>query len=535
VKISQDSISHAAAAGRQTDGSATTINDQKRTDALTSLAGILVVEDERIVAIDLADTLTQLGYTVIANLDSGEAAIEQAVKLRPDLILMDIRLKGKIDGIQAAHEIRNQINVPIIYLTAHSDGPTLVRAKGTEPFGYLVKPFKAPELCCAIEIALHKHEVEAKLRERETWLSTTLRAIGDGVVTIDSDRKVTFLNPIAEALTGWQCQEAIGKLITEILSLASAETKALVENPIDRAMVERTSQTLNDDVILLAKTGTMIPIDDSATPILSESGNLLGGVMVFRDATQRRRAEDEIRRLNAELERRVLERTVQLEAANKELESFSYSIAHDLRAPLRGIDGFSEILANQHAANLSPEGLKCLQQIQAGVERMRQLIDDLLYLARVARCDLRKQEADISQIVLEVISSLQINNPNRQVETVVEDQIIAEVDARLLKIVIENLLGNAWKFTGRISTPKIEFGASEQDGGPVYYVRDNGVGFDMAYADKLFGVFQRLHSSEEFEGTGIGLAIAERIIQRHGGRIWAQSAPGQGATFYFVV
>ncbi len=498
-------------------------------------ARIVIVEDERIVALDLAATLKQLGYTVVASVSSGEAAIQAAIALRPNLVLMDIRLAGEVDGIQAAETIKKEVDIPFIYLTAHSDTQTLTRAKITEPFGYIVKPFKADELRCAIEIAVHKHEIEARLREREIWLATTLRSIGDGVVATDPEARIKFLNPVAEALTGWSCDDAVGKVADDILRLVNNKTHSQVPSFLRQALRERTTQTTEENIELVGKSGKSIPIENSTAPILDDASEVLGGVMVFRDITERRYAEEEIRRLNAELEQRVVERTAQLEAANKELEGFSYSVAHDLRAPLRGIDGFSAILIENHTANLGPEGLDCLNNIRACAERMRQLIDDLLRLARVARQSCCRQRVDLTDIATRVTAELQAAHKGRSIEFLAQDDVIVEGDSALLRIVLENLLGNAWKFTSKTAAPKIEFGSFVEQGKQVCYIRDNGAGFDMRYADKLFGVFQRLHPFEEFEGTGAGLAIVERIIHRHGGRVWAEAAPGRGATFFFVV
>jgi PAS domain S-box-containing protein len=454
---------------------------------------------------------------------------------RPDLVLMDVRLAGAVDGVQAAWAIRQHHDIPVIYLTAHTDEETLRRARETEPLGYLVKPFSAPELRCAIEIALHKHEIIARLRERELWLATTLRSIGDAVVATDSKQVVNYLNPVAEALTGWKHDEALGQEIGAILSLLSEKTRFPVENPIGQALKEKTAVTLDPAAVLIARSGAETPIDDSAAPIIDSRGGVLGGVMVFRDVTEQRRTEVEIRKLNAELERRVLERTAELEAANRGLEAFSYSAAHDLRAPLRGIDGFSQALIKDHAANLGPEGLAHLNRVRQSAGLMRQLIDNLLHLSRVARAVPHKQTIDLSSLARLVAAGLRQADPEHEVEVIVADSVSVEGDARLLRIVLDNLLGNAWKFTAKVKQPRIEFGAFDKDGVRVWFVRDNGAGFDMRHAHKLFGAFQRLHATSEFQGAGIGLAIAQRIINRHGGRIWAEAEVGRGATFYFIV
>jgi light-regulated signal transduction histidine kinase (bacteriophytochrome) len=223
------------------------------------------------------------------------------------------------------------------------------------------------------------------------------------------------------------------------------------------------------------------------------------------------------------------------DAANRELEAFSYSVAHDLRAPLRGVDGFSQALLEDYADKLDDEGQQYLRHLRQSAQQMGRLIDDLLALSRVTRGELVREPVDLSALAQDVIRQLQKAERDRRVEVVVEAGISAEGDARLLRIALENLLGNAWKFTAKSAAPRIEVGMASGDGDRTYFVRDNGAGFDMAYASKLFGVFQRLHSTDEFEGTGIGLATVQRIINRHGGRIWATGEVGRGATFSFTL
>ncbi|HLP08610.1 MAG TPA: response regulator [Opitutaceae bacterium] len=247
----------------------------------------------------------------------------------------------------------------------------------------------------------------------------------------------------------------------------------------------------------------------------------------------RKRAEAEIRRLNSELEERVRRRTAQLESANRELESFSYSVSHDLRAPLRSIDGFSQILEEDCRGKLDDEGKANLARIRSATQRMGELIDDMLQLSRNALKEMHFTSVDLSALARVVLSELQKTQPERRVELVIAPDLVAAADVGLMRVVLENLLGNAWKFTGKQADPRIEFGKMVRDGAPVFFVRDNGSGFEMTYAHKLFGAFQRLHSSAEFSGTGVGLASVKRIIQRHGGEVWAEGEVNRGATFYF--
>jgi light-regulated signal transduction histidine kinase (bacteriophytochrome) len=223
------------------------------------------------------------------------------------------------------------------------------------------------------------------------------------------------------------------------------------------------------------------------------------------------------------------------ETANRELEAFSYSVAHDLRAPLRGIDGFSKILLEDYSERLDEAGRRYLNKVRDSAQTMEELIKSLLALARVTQSEARHMQVDLSSLARGTATTLKATQPEREAEFIIADRLVGYGDSRLLGIVFENLLGNAWKFTGRQAKARIEFGHSQETGQPVYFIRDNGVGFEMAYAEKLFGVFQRLHAATEFEGTGIGLATVQRIILRHGGRIWAEGEVNRGATFYFTI
>lgn len=297
-------------------------------------------------------------------------------------------------------------------------------------------------------------------------------------------------------------------------------------------------RVVTEPISHLAETAHRVSTDkDYATRAVKtthdEVGTLIDGFNAMLTEIQRRDAE--LLEAQALLERRVAERTAQLEAANKELESFSYSVSHDLRTPLRGIDGFGQILLEDYSSKLDDQGKEYLQRLRAASQRMAQIIDDLLKLARVSRSELNLEEVDLGALAQDVAEKIRAQYPERNVHLDIATGLIARVDVRLLRIALENLLGNAWKFTGRQDQARIEFGATEQNGKPTFFVRDNGAGFDMTYVNKLFGAFQRLHDIKEFPGTGIGLATVQRVVQKHGGRIWAEAAVNGGATFYFTL
>jgi PAS domain S-box-containing protein len=270
-------------------------------------------------------------------------------------------------------------------------------------------------------------------------------------------------------------------------------------------------------------------------PLLDAAGEPYAVCGISTDITDRKRAEDQVSLLNSELEQRVEERTAELEASTRELDAFAYSVSHDLRAPLRSLDGFSQVLLEDYSERLDDEGREYLRRLQSNVARMAQMIDDLLDLSRATRIELQRETVDLTGLGREIFAELREEEPGRLVDTVVAEGLVAAGDPHLLRLVLYNLAANAWKFTGSTASPRIEFGQIDHDGQPAFFVADNGAGFNMRYAGKLFEPFQRLHTTADFDGSGIGLAIVYRIIRRHGGQIWADAETDRGATFFFTL
>jgi PAS domain S-box-containing protein len=382
-------------------------------------------------------------------------------------------------------------------------------------------------------------------------LNTAVEQAAEAIIVTSADGTIEYVNPAFEQLTGYTRAEVLGRT-TSILKSGrhSSDFFATMWATLQRGEV------WSGCIINRRKDGSLFETESVISPVRDTAGRVINYIQITRDVTHERQMEEELRVLNAELEQRVAERTAQLAAANKELETFSYSVSHDLRAPLRAVDGFSRVLLEDYAAHLDPSGRHYLERIRAGARHMGQLIDDLLSLSRVTRAELAYRPVDLSELVQAIAGELVRTQPDRQVTFVIEWGVVVRGDAPLLRVALENLLGNAWKYTSGHARAWIELGAlpaaeylsrcthrkTEESGhvalsstDTVYFVRDDGAGFDMTYAGKLFGAFQRLHAASEFEGTGIGLATVQRIIHRHGGRIWAEAAVESGATFYFTL
>ena len=361
------------------------------------------------------------------------------------------------------------------------------------------------------------------------FLSAIVESSDDAIIGKDLTGKVVSWNAGAERMFGYTAAEIVGTSIERLLAPDRPdEERRILENA-------RRGETHLYETVRIRKNGTPVDVSLSVSPIRDAHGSIVGVSSIARDITERKRFEDEILKLNAELEHRVQMRTAELTSANQELEAFTYSVAHDLRAPLRHIDAFTRILQEDFAGSFPPEAAQLLETIRRGSENMSRLVNDLLNLAHVGRQELKREPTPLNTLVEEVIADLKGEVAGRDIEWKIANLPTIEGDPGLLKQVFANLLSNAAKYSRPREHAIIEIGLRKMNDETVLFIRDNGVGFNMKYADKLFGVFQRLHRAEEFEGTGVGLAIVERVIKRHGGHIWAESEVDKGATFYFTL
>jgi PAS domain S-box-containing protein len=371
-------------------------------------------------------------------------------------------------------------------------------------------------------------------RKREeaarSYLAAIVGASEDPIVSKDLNGVITTWNSAAERMFGYSAQEIIGKPMEQLIP-----QDRLNEEPQILACIVRGETIDHFETVRVTKEGAPINVSITISPIKDADGIVVGASKIVRDITESKGVAERISQLNAELELRVTERTSELEAVNKELESFSYSVSHDLRAPLRHLNGFSLALLEDYSDKLDEKGKGFLRELRGASQQMSLLIDDVLQLAQVTRSEMFRETVDMTELVTQILEAMQKIQPERTVSVAVQEGLAAYGDKRLLGIALTNLLGNSWKFTSKKENPAISFGRETRDGKNCYFVRDNGAGFDMAYVGKLFGAFQRLHSANEFEGTGIGLANVQRIINRHGGRVWAEGAVDAGATFYLTL
>ena len=493
-------------------------------NAVLRKPSLMIVEDERIVAFNLQQRLQRLGYQVTGIAASGAEALAKIGQTGPDLVLMDIRLEGEIDGIETARRLAEVNPVPVIYLTAHAEQSTMDRARATRPYGYLLKPFSELSLHATVQMALERRLVDLKLAASERRFRLALDELLEGCVIIGFDWRYIYANDSALAHFRHQRDTLLGRTLLEIHpDIDGGDFHAAML----RCMKARTQHGLQSQ--LTFADGTFAWFELRIHPVPE------GIFALSVDITNQKLAEEKLQQLNDELEERVAARTAELAAANNDLESFSYSVSHDLRSPLSHLNGFSRLALGTRGGT-EPETRRYLDKIIQATDRMAALIDSLLDLSRARRADLQAIPVDLNLLVLSVKEECMLNAGARPVDWRIGDLPAVMGDQILLRQAFINLIGNAIKFTRNCEHAVIQITAEQHcDNEAVIAIRDNGAGFDMRYADKLFGVFQRLHHERQFEGTGIGLAIVRRIFERHGGRIRAESKVGEGAVFYLTL
>ena len=487
---------------------------------------ILIVEDERIVAFNLKQRLAHMGYEVPGVAASGPESLDMIQRLAPDLVLMDIHIEGDMDGIEVAAKLMQAPSVPVIYLTAYSEDSTLDRARQTKPYGYLIKPFSERELHATIQMALERHAVEVALLRSERLLQQALDAASLGVLEVDTRTGHLSASSRTQDLLGWNGHQKT--TLADLLSRVAEDDRIVFSARLEESLDQL--KAISEEFRVHTESGVArwLKIDASHWPNQQMNG-------VVQDITARKHNELHLKRLNEGLEGLVNERTAELNQGIKELEAFSSSVAHDLRAPLRAIVGFSQEVMRAHPDDLGADGVAMMQRIASAGQRMGALIDALLNMSRMTQVPLQLGPVDISDIASDIADQLLRSDSERVADVRIAPGLEALADLSLVRSVVDNLLRNAWKFTAQSKVTRIEVGAHEKKGETVFFVRDNGCGFDMAFAHRLFGPFQRLHREQDYAGTGLGLTIVQRVVMRHGGRVWADSTPGQGATFFFTL
>ena len=447
---------------------------------------ILIVEDSLTQAAHLKSVLEEHDFYVVSA-SNGQEALEILRERKPTLVITDIAMPG-MDGYELCRCIRAEerlCDLPVILLTALSDPEDVFKGLACGADNFITKPYEQNYLLGRIHYLL----ANIHLRQGEKAQSSMEIFLGGRKHVITSDRAQILNLLLSTYEAAVQRNEELGK---------ARDALAALNEQLEAKVLERTASLAAENA-------------------------------------QRTSAEAEVRKLNEDLEQRVRQRTAELQAANKELETFCHSVSHDLRAPLRGIGACSTDLVKEYGPQLPPDGQLLIEYIVSNTRRMTQLINDLFRLSQLGRQRLSKQPVSISSLVGTVIAELRPESDGRQVQMQIGTLPDCVADASLLKQVFVNLLSNAYKFTRNKPSALIEIGCREDKGERIYFVRDNGAGFEMRYANKLFGVFQRLHSEREFEGTGVGLSIVQRIINRHGGRIWAEAEVDKGATFNFTL
>ncbi|PZV12025.1 MAG: hybrid sensor histidine kinase/response regulator [Leptolyngbya sp.] len=492
---------------------------------------ILIVEDEYVIAANLQENLETLGYDVVGIASSATEAIETAGAVRPDLVLMDIRLQGEMDGVQAAEQIWTQLQIPVVYVTGNSDKSTLDRAKVTCPFGYILKPVKSKELYVAIETALSRYE-------REQLMTTVLRSIGDGMIVTNTQGYILFLNRAAELLTGWQQAEARDRALTEVFNVVYEDTRQPIGNVAVAAIQQNVIVLLDDPMLLTTKAGMILPVTDSVAPIQNQKGVITGAVLIFRDDTQRRLQE---------AHNRSLERTQVLERQKEELERLNYlkddflsTVSHELRSPLTNIKmaiKMLEMTLNQQegldAANKLARMTRYINVLRDQCDRELSLVNDLLELQQLEAGEhpIERGSIDLNEWIVQAVEVFQERARSREQDLQVRvppDLPVLVSDLAILTRIFTELLTNACKYTppGEAITVTVRVQPENQ---VQLIVCNSGVEISADELTHIFDKFYRIPTSDRWQqgGTGLGLALIKKMVTYLGGSIWAESSAGQ--------
>jgi len=524
-------------------------------------AKILIVEDESIVALNIQNRLEGIGYTVVANLTSGEAAIQSVEETQPDLVLMDIKLKGKVDGIEAARQIRSRFHIPVVYLTAYTDEETINRAKISQSYGYILKPFEARDLCTTIEVALYNHKMAQQRYEREKWLATTLRSMGDAVITTDSQGLITFMNPVAEALTCWKQEEVLGNDLTQVFQAINERTREAINNPVTLALQKGVTVDLENHTLLITKEGKEIPIDDTAAPIKNDEGKITGAVLVFHDITEQQQAHATLQQTNEELGNQVEESNAQLRQTNEQLRAeierrqhlenelifaleterelnelksrIVATVSHEYRTPLTTILTSTELLEQYSLKWAEERKKKHFERIKTAVQYLTKLVNDVLLVnqAEGRTIEFTPALVDVESIVRELVTEFQLNTGRQHTINVEYQGAVTNVllDEKLVRAMLRNLLFNAINYSPEGSEIQLELIFQQDE--LVFRISDQGIGISPTDQAHIFNAFFRGNNVGTAPGVGLGLVIVKECANLHNGMVVVDSELGRGTTF----
>lgn len=484
-------------------------------------ATIMIIEDESIIAKDIENILKCYGYNVAGPYSRAEEAIKSVSEIKPDLILMDVVLKGEMDGVEAAGIIKKQISVPIIYLTAYADDNTIARIKNTEPYGYFLKPFEEKELYTWIETTLYKFKAEQSLKKNALWIKSILKCYDQPIIATNENGEIQFINNVANTILGINEENINGKKLNEVLNIYDDQGTAAL-NSLNDILQKQSSVNKQNHSYIIDKDKNKRNITYSIYPIDIEDLSS-GFIFTFN--------------LNNNIKEKTepgYHLSEKLAESKKELEQFAYIASHDLQEPLRMIASYVQLLQRRYQGKLDQDADEFISFTVEGVTRMKSLLNDLLAYSRINTKSSPFLNVDINKIIIEIKSKINkifdsntydISNDNMPQLNASESQI---------KELFYNLLINAIKFNDK-EKAEIKIGYTPEQDYHLFSIRDNGIGIEKEYANKIFEVFQRLHTHDEYPGTGIGLAICKKIIENHGGKIWIESEPGKGSTFKFTL